>query len=167
VRCASCLKLSRVDAIKAAHKGRVDAIEMLPSKRPKSFLHEYEPAINAPPWDMLRTASRFALLPFRPKLGLHRDRDLGRGRAGGRRRLLRRLLRLSPLLLLLLRLPGIVRVISVNSRKASLLMVWRYFHAVHDKGHLLAAREARRLAKILPLASAQRAACCRRPLSRR
>ena len=77
------------------------------------------------------------------------------------------LLRLLPLLLPLLHLPGIVCAISVSPRVASVLMVWRNFDAVHDECHLLAAREACRLAKILPLASAQRAALSRRLLSRR
>ena len=150
-----------------AHVRGEDGVEVLPSSRPQRLLRERESAVDAPPRDVLRAAPRLALLPFCRMLGLHRVRDLGRGRAGGRRRLLRLLLWLLPPLLLLLRLPGIVCAISVNPRIASWLMVWRDSDAMHDERHLLAARKARRLAKILPLASAQRAAFRRRLLSRR
>jgi hypothetical protein len=56
---------------------------------------------------MLRATPRLALLPFCRLPFAHLDvGGLGRGCAGGLRRLLRPLLRLLPLLLLLLHPPG-------------------------------------------------------------
>ena len=146
-------------------------VEKLPSNHPSRLRCEALPHVTAAARDVHRAPLRFAQLPFCRSLGLHRVRGLGRGRAGGCRRLLLLPKLLLPklllLLLLLLRLPGTMRATPVSSWIASELLVTKDFDAVHGERHLLAARDAHRLANIQPLASAQRAAFRRRPPSRR